>query len=561
MPIKKLIKLPVLSVAFWVVVISATCVVHGESTPPGVQAATDLGRKVDNLSQILDAMATLSDEIVDARKELNSPEGKGREDLIDARIKQLNRKLFNLENNFNELASEVRTEDIEITTESDFDLSSEIKDILGPLIRELKRATSRPREIEKHRSDIEGYNRQLDIIGQAKAHIGRLMAAPGVKPRLLDRLEQTLASWENKQNEIETLKNISRVQLEKISEDSESLTENISKLPGIFFKSHGSNLLFAFMMFFLMAFILFRIHRLIRKYSPFHQKRSTFYVRVFDLAYGLAAGMISLSTMLGVLYFLSDWVLLSLILVFLLGLAWTSKEALPRFWNQARLILNLGPVREGELLVYNGVPYKVLSINVFTYIYNPAFSCGKIRLPVADLLDLRSRPITASEPWFPSMENDWVLLDSEHVGRVVCQNPETVIIERIGGARTTYTTSGYLSATPVNLSSGFRIKVLFGLDYGLQGIITEKVPAILKEAIESELFKSGFRETLTFIRSDFKQAASSSLDIEISVDLDGAAARDYVQIKRLIQKACVNTCNAENWVIPFNQITVHMEKS
>lgn len=536
---------------------AGTSVVCGETPSP---AEANLARKVENLTRILDAMEELSSEITETRQELNGPEGKGREDLLSARISQLNRKLFDLESNFNELASEVSPDSIDINREVDFDLGSEIKDILGPLVREIKRATSRPREIERYRSDIEGFNQQLQVIHRAIIHLRALSASPGSTPRLRDHLDQTLSFWESKQNEIETLKSISRLQLEKLSGETESLSDTIKSLPKIFFRSHGSNFLLSLSALFLVAFLLFRLHRLIKKISPFHKEQSTFYVRVFDLAYGLFAAFISMSTMLGVLYSMSDWVLLSLILVFLLGLAWTSKEALPRFWNQARLILNLGPVREGELVVYKGVPYKVLSINVFTYIYNPAFPCGKIRLPIADLLDLRSRPITANEPWFPSMENDWVLLDTEHVARIACQTPETVIAEMIGGAKTTFTTEGYLGATPVNLSSGFRIKVLFGLDYSLQGIITGKVPAVLKESIEGELYKSGFRESLLFIRSDFKQAASSSLDIEISVDFDGSSARDYVQIKRLIQKACVESCNKENWVIPFNQITVHMDR-
>jgi hypothetical protein len=57
---------------------------------------------------------------------------------------------------------------------------------------------------------------------------------------------------------------------------------------------------------------------------------------------------------------------------------------------------------------------------------------------------------------------------------------------------------------------------------------------------------------------DFKQAASSSLDIEISADFSGDAASSYVHIKRIIQRVCVDVCTEKQWTIPFNQMTVHM---
>jgi hypothetical protein len=39
--------------------------------------------------------------------------------------------------------------------------------------------------------------------------------------------------------------------------------------------------------------------------------------------------------------------------------------------------------------------------------------------------------------------------------------------------------------------------------------------------------------------------------------LNGRAAYAYYKAQRLVQQACVETCNREGWVIPFTQITVH----
>ena len=56
---------------------------------------------------------------------------------------------------------------------------------------------------------------------------------------------------------------------------------------------------------------------------------------------------------------------------------------------------------------------------------------------------------------------------------------------------------------------------------------------------------------------EFKQAGASSLDYQIYMILKGSAAKAYFKVQRLIQQACVETCNREGWVIPFTQVTVH----
>lgn len=529
-----------------------------ENPEPVTFPNTDAGRKLVDLARIQDAMDSLSREIIDTRTRMAAPEGQGREQLLESHLVKLHQKLFNLEQSFNDLASETSLDTLGRSEDTDFNWNQELKMILGPLIRELQQATSRPREIEKHRSAIGTQNQQLERIDEAMGRISALMKNPACTPKLRRQLSQTQAAWKNRRSEIETQRSISTLQLNKISGDDEPFTQTLKKIPKMFFKSHGNNLLIAILSFCLTAFFLFRFHGMIIKYTRRRQRESPFYIRAFDLGYRIVAVGLSIGVLLSVLYLLSDWVLLSLLLVFVLGLLWTSKETLPRIWDQGRLILNLGPVREGELIVYNGIPFKVLSINVFTIIYNPDLPNSRMRLPVADLLDMRSRPVSPTEPWFPSQIGDWVLLDGDSPVKVVSQTPETVVVEKIGGARISYPAADYLSATPMNLSSGFRIKMPFGLDYALQPIVTDTVPGILEKGVQEHLMASGFKERITRVRAEFKQAASSSLDIELLIDATGEAARDYARLNRLIQSACVNVCNTQGWSIPFNQLTVHL---
>jgi len=127
-----------------------------------------------------------------------------------------------------------------------------------------------------------------------------------------------------------------------------------------------------------------------------------------------------------VLYIAGDWVLLGLATLFLLGLAWASKHTLPQFFEQIRLLLNLGTVRDNERVVYEGLPWRVGRLNFYTRFTNPDLTGGLIRLPLRALSDLHSRPCTTDEAWFPCREGDWVKLDDDRWGKVVMQTPEMV---------------------------------------------------------------------------------------------------------------------------------------
>lgn len=551
--------------ATFVFVVISLLFVFG-SCSSGIAAADPVKKsensaKINNLSRLVKSMDVISKAVEEKNKRLTSPEGQGSEQAIRQDINELNKKLQTLEKNFNDLASEINYDSIVNPEKSKgFNWNEELKEILGPLIREVQRATAKPREIEKHRTDIETYDFQLDNIERAMGHILRLMDDSGTHSMLREKLTQSLALWEARRNDVETLKSISNLQLDKIKKENETLAQAVQKIPSLFFKSHGRNLLLSMLAFGAAIFVFYRFFHFIRKHSPLHKDEKSLYSRAFDLGYAVIAGLLSLILVLGVLYFCSDWVLLSIAILFIIGIAWTSKESVPRVWNQGRLILNLGPVREGELVVYNGIPYKVASINMYTLLYNPAIPSARIRLPITDLEAMRSRPVDKNEPWFPSQVGDWVLIetDTERVGQIIAQTPETVLVEFIGGARLSISSGNYLSSAPLNLSSGFRIRLLFNLDYNLQAQITRDIPPVVKEAVEEELKREEFADRLRGLRVDFKQAASSSLDIEISADFSGDAASNYVHIKRIIQRACVDVCTEKQWMIPFNQMTVHM---
>ena len=75
--------------------------------------------------------------------------------------------------------------------------------------------------------------------------------------------------------------------------------------------------------------------------------------------------------------------------------------------------------------------------------------------------------------------------------------------------------------------------------------------------IYSRFEKAGLKDDIEHLLVSFKEAGASSLDYQIYIVLKGRAANAFFKAQRLVQQACVETCNQEGWVIPFTQITVH----
>jgi small-conductance mechanosensitive channel len=67
-------------------------------------------------------------------------------------------------------------------------------------------------------------------------------------------------------------------------------------------------------------------------------------------------------------------------------------------------------------------------------------------------------------------------------------------------------------------------------------------------------------EHLKELYVEFDEAAASSLNFFIYASFLGQAADSYFRIRRTLQSLAVDACNTNGWVIPFTQMTVHLEQ-
>ena len=482
--------------------------------------------------------------------------------MIANEIDALLKKADALKKNFESVATGIDVEKFLARPAKSFDWQQEIQEIVGPIVEELKQLTAHPRELEKLRSEVTYYEKRLLLVNTALETVQKRLnqAPPGA---IKDQLLEVKKNWDNKHKDMTNQLAIAQYQLAEKQKADRSLVKSTQELLKEFFKHRGLNLILAVFAFLVVFFLLRYSYRLGYKYLHLHTlKERTLFLRLVEVLYQFLTFLGATSALVLVLYITGDWVLLGIALIFLFGIAWTMKQAFPILWEQIKMLLNLGTVREGERVLYNGLSWKVIALQLYTKLHNPALKGGLIRLPLRELIGLQSRPFHKDEPWFPSREGDLVMLADGGIGKVILQTPDQVVIDTLGGCHKTYPTLSFLQQNPINYSiNTFGIFITFGIDYAHQASITRDVPARLHQAITDALAQEEYGKALLNLVVQFKEAAASSLDLFIAANFAGEVATSYFPISRALQRIIVEACNRYGWGIPFTQITVHTAPS
>ncbi|MGM0610628.1 MAG: hypothetical protein ACQES5_06035 [Thermodesulfobacteriota bacterium] len=517
--------------------------------------------KIDNLL-LLETMhkhvTELERQLEQKRQALKTAQSSRDKEKILEDINELSLSLEDLQTDFVEVATGVDLDDIEKKSQEQFQWSQELVSLVKPLIQELKKLTARPRNLDRLRSESSFLRSRLPEVNNAVQNLSGLIRE-AEEPAVKERLRNLREEWENKRSRLENSLAVVESQLKKLERDKQSFIESARQNLEDFFRNRGKNALFAILAF-IAVFLGFRfVHRLIRKLLQKSRKRkkNNFYGRLIELCLHIITFVAAIGALLAVLFAAGDWVLLSLVIIFLLGVGWTAKQGFMRFWEQIKLFLNLGSVREGERIVYSGVPWRVSNLNFYSSLENPAFKRCRIRIPIKDLVDSKSRPFAPEEPWFPCQEGDWLLFGDGSQAKVISQTHEMVQTIKRGGSRQTYQTSDFLSLAPLNLSTNFRIRVSFGIDYAHQSNCTEDIPETLKGFIQEGFEQYGDAGDILDLRVEFESAGASSLDLIMIADFHGRRAKHYNRLRRRMQRMAVDACNKYKWGIPFNQITIH----
>ncbi len=533
-------------------------------TPSSQTAPTPRGASLKTRS--LSTLAALRETKEDKQAELErvqakfNPERDNASDHLE-RVRELQTEIKKLQYDFDSVATGIDVRAFDLGVEAEFDLLEEVEGLLKPIVSELRSVTEAPREMERLRGALE-YAAEHQVLARAAVkkldELIALAVAAQSPESLKSALEQSRKEWESRVRELDNQRTVASFQLEQHEARKRSVIDSMKGMFGDFFRTRGINLLLAAMTFLGVLLVLRAAYRFVNKRMRKHSRgERKFYARVLDVLYFGLSGLAAVAGALLVLYSAGDWAMLGLAILILLGLGWASKTAVPMFFEQIRLLLNLGAVREGERVLYQGLVWRVTRLSINTLFVNPKLAGGVRRVPLRDMIELRSRASAPHEPWFPTSRNDWILIDGDRLGQIIFQSPEIVHVQMLGGSLVHYPTTDFMGVQIENLSTGFRINQRFGIDYSHQATSTRDIPAKMQAFLTKGLHEQFDKDHLAELKVEFIEASASSLDYAILADFHAPAGPQYQQIDRAIQRLLVEACNQEGWEIPFTQITLH----
>jgi hypothetical protein len=531
---------------------------EGATAPPVEQTPTE--EALATLRSLLQLQSDLKKDIKELNGQLAAAQTEGEKKALQLQLEKQEADLQTTVTNLKGIAAGVDIASLRAVEEKKFSLQEELFSLLKPALKEMREMTSHVREKSELKDKIAYYQKKLPIAEMAVANLNALLQANENKD-LERHLQGQLAEWHTQLTVIKSELQSAELKLEKLEESEASLAEASQSYLKSFFQRRGLYLTQAILTvlgILLLSRLSYRaLHRLLPGYRVEHR---SFRIRLLDLMHRLVTVILAILGPMVVFYLAEDWVLFSLGILLLLGIGLTLRHALPRYWQQIQLFLNVGSVREGERIYLNGLPWRVRQINIFSMLENPTAELTQ-RVRIDELVDMKSHASRHDDPWFPCRRGDWVRLGDGMRGKVAGISQQLVEIIERGGAHRTYQTADFLALSPINLSRGFRLKEIIGISYNLQRDSVAAIPETLKDYIERRAAEEGYGEHLHSLRVEFEKANTSSLDLVVVADFDGAVADLYGRLQRALQRWCVEACSEFDWEIPFTQLTLHQAQA
>ena len=532
-------------------------------SPTPVAAAPSPPTTMDALRSLVESMTSIRAQI-DAQTLLTKAgQPDPVRDAAKSEIASLQKSLTALQSDFDSIASGVDSEELQTRSATPFDLKSQLDQLLQPLIQEINSATEQPRAIEKLRGELAQLQRQETLLRDAVLRLKTMQkdlpkAKEGTQEAQLRRsLDQTTERWTRLYEEVKGRAKALDYQLNEQLSRRKSIWDLLTTTASTFFVTRGLHLLLAVVAL-VLAFTGWRsLHQWLIQLSPWHRiTPKPFAVRVLDVIYHSLAVVIAIIAFVMVLYITGDWLMLGLTIIALLALLLAVKTVLPKYYQQARLLLNLGDVREGECVIINGLRWEVKSLNMFCRLVNPAMNPPSLRVPISQIINLSSRAHDPREPWFPCKEGDWLVGGDGRVTKAVCISPDYVQLVDPGGSRRTLGTQAFVTLGVTNISGGFRISSTIRLSLSNLHDATEMIPKKMAERTRIILLESYGREVLRNLSVELKSTQLTHLEYEITGDFDGAVADKYASLQRHLHRAAIEACTGENWQIASSPVPV-----
>ncbi|MFT5893737.1 MAG: hypothetical protein ACI8VW_000603, partial [bacterium] len=261
------------------------------------------------------------------------------------------------------------------------DWRKDIALIAEPVIDSLKELTEKPRKLAALNDSILLHLEEITIAEQA---LTNLIPTLELNPtgELGSSVQRINNQWQGRLDDATSAVAIAQIQIGEL-QGKKAFTEALFDAIVGFITGRGLTILLAMSA---AAGVWFSIRFLLRGYraSLSADTESVRKTRYRLAAYSVHAltFILILIAVFAVFYERGDVLLLGLLILLVVGLALGIRHLLPRYVSEARLLLNIGAMRENERILYRGLPWRVETINMYTTLKNPELD-GEIRIPLA----------------------------------------------------------------------------------------------------------------------------------------------------------------------------------
>lgn len=437
-----------------------------------------------------------------------------------------------------------------------YDWQAELLQIVQPVFSEIQRLTKATREKEEISRELTLTNEKILNLEKGLTYLAAI-PREDLTESIIKKLEDINNNWSAFLKDLQRDRDHYQNQLDAMVTDK-SFLESLKDGTFDFIKGRGLILLTSFATFIL---VLYLLTKLMDFFVQRHQNKTrgqqkvNLRGRLFVLIYRVISIIASVIAFLIVLHAMGDMVLFGIAILILLALIFAFRNYVPKYFSEIRLFLNLGSARQGERVIYRGVPWLIERITLYTAtLYNPALDNGRIRLMLPELETLTSRPFDNDEIWFPAKVGESFILPNGTFGEVKRQTPESVYLNSFNST-IIYPTADFIAGAPTNLSYGYYAVADFGLSYKHFDTPVDEVFTKLKSYIIEFLSKTDLHDQYNSLSVEFRKINEGvSLVYTVIVSMKGSSAAYYFQSGRLLQEACLRCAQKEGWSMPFTNI-------
>lgn len=489
--------------------------------------------------------------------EINGEKDPRKKLQLEAELKNISKRYDKLKLNLISTITNIKMEEVQAPASTKRDYIQEIQDLLGPAFDTVQRISEKPRKIEALRKELQIYNQKLALTQSALKSIEIVEGSKDFQallPDIKDFLDDAAYNVEDLNQELKLKVERLNRELAELTKDDKSLIEAFTDLFKQFLSERGKHLAISLLIFISIIWLMSSLkNRVVLNLA----RRGTveWFYKPFSALYGFFTFLTALTVSILSLYLMGDWVLFTLIILFISAVLWGSKSYLHKYLAQGRLILNLGTIKEGELVIFRDIPWKVKNINFVTIFENEYLDSSNVRVEISQIFHMHSRKILSNEQWFPTKTNDWVLLSDGTYGQIKMQTIEQIIIEIKGHERKYLTTSDYLSLRPVNLSHGFTLEIIWNLDYQDMHSLLDQILPRFKTLLAEKIREHGLQSEKHSLV--FHSAGTHSLNLYLEASFSGNQAGRRIELQCELNQIMLEVTVALKLNIPFQQLVVH----